>query len=100
MLVCHPYLKTPQVHHKSIVSNHSMVSLLQQLDRAVRGRIERERSTVGYNLAALRFIQRSLEQTTSSSFFENALSTKQATAAASTAELRRQTIARKQLRKK
>ena len=89
-----------KVHHKTIVANRSMVGLLQKLDVAVRGRVEKEQATIGYNLAAMRFVKSSVEAETSSSFFEDSLAAKQVAGSTSTTELRRQTNSRKQPRKK
>ena len=54
-----------KVHHKTIVANRSMLLLLQRLDSAVRTRIESEQATIGYNLAAMRFVKGAVEQESS-----------------------------------
>jgi len=88
-----------KVHHKTIVSNRSLLQLLHKLDRALRGRLEREQATLGYNLAAMRFVRSSVEQASATAFFDDALAVKHAAPEASTAELRRRTAARKQRKK-
>jgi len=89
-----------KVHHKAIVANRPMLQLLHDLDASLRARLEREQATIGYNLSGLRFLRSELERHTSTSLFEDSLNARRAQPAATTAELRRRTAARKQRKKK
>ena len=88
-----------KVHHKQIVANHSMRTLLHELDSALRTRLTAEQSVLGYNLAAMRFVKNSMEASDSGKFFEAALEERakertSAVAAGAVGELRRKTAAR------
>lgn len=82
-----------KLHHKQMVASASLIRLLHSLDVALRARLMSEQAVVGYNLAALRMIQGSLEASSTAQFYEKALLLKADADEASTAELRRQTVA-------
>ena len=78
-----------------------MLQLLHQLDSKLRGRLQRERAVVGYNLAAMRHVQKAIEQQTDArAFFEEAVQAQSGRSQSSTAELRRRTAAREGGRKR
>ena len=83
------------MHHQTIVANQSLLSMLHELDASLRNRLEKEQATVGYNLAALRFVKSTAEANgDSAAFFEEAMAARSAQPTASVAELRRKTAAR------
>ena len=106
-----------KVHHKAIVANAGLVSLLHPLDAALKARLASEQKVVGYveiaahiesrrlllstagtllgryNLAAMRLMQSGIEATTKSRFFEEASASK--SKKKSVMELRMQTAATK-----
>lgn len=82
-----------KVQHKQVVANQSMLALLHQVDEALRTRLLGEQSVLGYNLAAMRFAQQTIELESSAAFFEGAVNARALRNKATTSELRRETIA-------
>ena len=62
-----------KVHHKQIIGSRQLLTLLHQLDDALRSRLAAEQATVGYNLAAMRFMRQNLETKAEARFFQAAL---------------------------
>jgi len=81
-----------KVHHKQIIGSRQLLTLLHELDNALRSRLAAEQATVGYNLAAMRFMRQSLESKAEARFFQAALEGRQS--GESLGELRRKTAAR------
>lgn len=78
-----------------MIGSHVMLQLLHQLDSKLRDRLQRERGVVGYNLAAMRHVQKAIEQQSDArAFFDEAVQTRAGRSQSSTAELRRRTAAR------
>jgi len=85
-----------KVHHKQIMATRAFLPALHQLQAILTKRLAAEHSLVGYNLAAMRCMARTLEQSEQAKLFEGAI-TEQRTARAEAApvgELRRRTAAR------
>ena len=91
-----------KVHHRAVVANRSMVGLLHEIKGALTARLAHEHAVVGYNVAALGFVGRELEEQTQARLFEEAIGARAdagAAKAGATAELRRKTVARQRLGK-
>lgn len=86
-----------RVHHKPLVASRALVELLQPIAAALHERVGRERATLGFNVAALGFLQQAIERSGEANFFGDALEGRSA-APASVAELRRKTAAREKAR--
>ena len=59
-----------KTHHHQIVANRVMRTALIPLRRNLREGLRRQKETIGYNLAALRFIQRQNDARRTAEFFE------------------------------
>lgn len=59
-----------KTHHAQIVSTNLMRPTIISLRTYLRAALRRERETVGYNLAGLRFIQRQIESERTAEFWE------------------------------
>ena len=82
-----------KVHHKQIVASRGLQELLQALEAALHQRLAAEQAVVGYNLAAMRFMRRTLESTAETKFFGEALE-EHGKEGTTITELRRKTAAR------
>ena len=60
-LVARCVLFLVKVHHKQILVNGGMLATVDDLDRTLAARLSLEQSLVGYNLAAMRCLARSVE---------------------------------------
>ncbi len=60
-----------KTHHHQIVSNRIMRTTLVALRESVRAALSRQKQTLGYNIAALRFIQRGYEADRTAGLFES-----------------------------
>ena len=81
-----------------------MVGLLHEIKAALGARLAHEHSVVGYNVAALGFVGREIEEQSQARLFEDAVIARAEgkgakDAAGATAELRRKTVARQRLGK-
>lgn len=83
-----------RVHHKQIVANQSLLELLRPLEQLLRSRLSRERSILGYNIAALGFVKRIVEDESNKFFVDAVAEMEERARSSSTAELRRKTAAR------
>ena len=88
-----------RVHHRAVVANRAMVGLLHEIKAALGARLAHEHSVVGYNVAALGFVGREIEEQSQARLFEDAVIARAEgkgakDAAGATAELRRKTVAR------
>ena len=81
------------MHHKQIVASRGLQELLQALEAALHQRLAAEQAVVGYNLAAMRFMRRTLESTAETKFFGEALE-EHGKEGTTITELRRKTAAR------
>ena len=93
-----------RVHHRAVVANRAMVGLLHEIKAALGARLAHEHSVVGYNVAALGFVGREIEEQSQARLFEDAVIARAEgkgakDAAGATAELRRKTVARQRLGK-
>ncbi|RDX55728.1 WD40 repeat-like protein [Lentinus brumalis] len=59
-----------KTHHHQIVANRVMRTALIPLRRNLREGLRRQKETIGYNLAALRFVQRQNDARRTAEFFE------------------------------
>ncbi|TBU33243.1 WD40 repeat-like protein, partial [Dichomitus squalens] len=59
-----------KTHHRQIVANRVMRTALIPLRRSLREGLRRQRDALGYNLAALRFVQRQNDARRTAEFFE------------------------------
>ena len=59
-----------KVHHHQIVANRVMRTALIPLRKHLRAALQRQKETIGYNLAGLRFIQRQSELRRTSQFYD------------------------------
>ncbi|CED82934.1 WD40-repeat-containing subunit of the 18S rRNA processing complex [Phaffia rhodozyma] len=59
-----------RTHHAQIVSNNVMRPTIISLRTYLRSALRRQKETVGYNLAALKFLQRQVESDKTASFWE------------------------------
>ncbi|KAH9943346.1 WD-repeat-containing protein [Epithele typhae] len=59
-----------KTHHHQIVANRVMRTALIPLRRSLRDGLRRQKETIGYNLAALRFVQRQNDARRTAEFFE------------------------------
>ncbi|KAI0776016.1 WD-repeat-containing protein [Trametes elegans] len=59
-----------KTHHHQIVANRVMRTALIPLRRNLREGLRRQKDTIGYNLAALRFIQRQTDAKRTAEFYE------------------------------
>lgn len=59
-----------KTHHHQIVANRVMRTALIPLRRSLREGLRRQKETIGYNLAALRFVQRQNDARRTAEFFE------------------------------
>ena len=59
-----------KTHHHQIVANRVMRTALIPLRRSLREGLRRQKDTLGYNLAALRFVQRQNDARRTAEFFE------------------------------
>ena len=59
-----------KTHHHQIVANRVMRTALIPLRRNLREGLRRRKDTLGYNLAALRFVQRQNDARRTAEFFE------------------------------
>ncbi|KAI0650646.1 WD40 repeat-like protein [Trametes meyenii] len=59
-----------RTHHHQIVANRVMRTALIPLRRSLRAGLRRQKDTIGYNLAALRFIQRQTDAKRTAEFYE------------------------------
>ena len=88
------------MHHAAVTADRGLLPLLHELEGALRGRLGAEHGVVGYNLAAMRFVRSTVElNSAAGAFFEDALAAKDGEKQATTAELRRRTVARKKSKK-
>lgn len=60
-----------RTHHAQIVSNNVMRPTIISLRTYLRSALRRQKETVGYNLAALKFIQRQVESEKTAEFWES-----------------------------
>ena len=60
-----------KTHHHQIVAQRAMRNSLIPLRRHLREALMRQKDMVGYNLAALRYMQRQADAAHSASFLEN-----------------------------
>lgn len=61
------------LHHSQIVTNKSLVTTLTELQVVARQRLKEQKATIGFNRAAMLFMQRSIEQKNEESLFYEAL---------------------------
>lgn len=58
------------MHHHQIVTNRVMRTTLIPLRKHLRGALHKQKETMGYNLAALQYIQRQNEAQRTAKFYE------------------------------
>ena len=84
-----------KTHHKQVTAHRALLPTLHQIDDALTKRLATEQTLVGYNLAAMRCMARTLEQNAEAKLFESQLNERKQMraeghgAAASVGELRR-----------
>jgi len=66
------------LHHSRIVSNKALVATLTELQAVARQRLKEQKDTIGFNKAAMLFMQRSIEQKNEESLFYTALASSKA----------------------
>eukprot|EP00300_Choanocystis_sp_HF-7_P018171 c19960_g2_i2.p1 GENE.c19960_g2_i2~~c19960_g2_i2.p1 ORF type:complete len:177 (+),score=37.88 c19960_g2_i2:53-583(+) len=59
-----------RAHHTQIISNKALTPVMLRLQRATRSNVQRLKTTIGVNLAAMTFLKRQLEDGGSSLFSE------------------------------
>ncbi|KAK4050815.1 beta transducin [Microbotryomycetes sp. JL201] len=59
-----------RTHHSQIVATRSLRPIMISLRRHLRDALDRQKNTLGYNLAALRYVQRQHEAATTAEFYE------------------------------
>eukprot|EP00727_Mastigamoeba_balamuthi_P004571 m51a1_g14111 hypothetical protein (962) ;mRNA; f:124163-127631 len=60
-----------RVHHAQVVNSGELAEVVDRLWRASSRQLEQRRDTVGYNLAAMRFMQQQLEAESGTRFFDD-----------------------------
>ena len=60
-----------KTHHHQIVANRVMRTALIPLRRSLRDGLRRQKATIGYSRAALRFVQRQNDARRTAEFFEH-----------------------------
>lgn len=66
------------LHHSQIVTNKSLVTTLTELQVVARQRLKEQKATLGFNRAAMLFMQRAIEQKGEESLFYEALASSKA----------------------
>ncbi|CAG8442083.1 2687_t:CDS:10 [Ambispora gerdemannii] len=68
-LVCRILFHLLRVHHDQIVANRIMRPMLDSIRTHLRAALKRQKDTLGYNLAAMKYIKRDWEANATAEFF-------------------------------
>jgi U3 small nucleolar RNA-associated protein 12 len=69
-LTCRILFFLLQTHHKQIVASKSNKALLDGIRTHLRAALDRQKSEMGFNLAALRFIADAMDESSTSTFVD------------------------------
>lgn len=70
LLTCRILFSLLKTHHNQIVSNRMMRPLLDSIRFHLREQLKRQKNTMGYNIAALRYIRRDWENRNIAEFWD------------------------------